>query len=294
MKTFMRRERTGRSTSTVVTARRAISIAMTVLTLTGALLAPSTALADSRTAFLAERLKADDFRVRANAALALGATNDDDAVQPLCNALADSNEVVRQSAAAALKRLAKPASATCMRSRLAVETSDAVKLQITRALEALPAAPPPPPPNNGGGGGLNDPPKMIAGAKYYVSIGTISHNTGRPQAQIDAIVGGALKARLEALGYQVAPRVETPDAARKVIADRKMLKGFYLSVAVTVTNSGTSSTVQMKMSIASYPGKSIIADVSAGGGGSASSVDGLMGAGASSLVDTFAKSVSEL
>lgn len=286
----MRRERKGTSSKTAHAARSLISAALVALTFGTSTLAPSVALADSRTAFLAERLKADDFRVRANAALALGATNDDDAVQPLCGALSDSNEVVRQSAAAALKRLAKPSSMTCMKARLAVETSDAVKLQITRAIESLP--PPPPPPSNGGGG-LN-PPKVVAGAKYYVWIAPIQHNTGRPQAQIDAVVGNALQAKLESLGYQVAPRAETPDAARKVMSDRKITKGFMLSITVNVTNNGASSTVQMRMSIASYPGKAILADANAGGSGPATSVDDMLAAGSATLVTSLNKVAPDL
>src|SRR5579864_4991122 len=83
------------------------------LVLLVALSSTSSARADNRTQFLAERLKyppvagqPDDFRVRTNAALALGATNDDDAVGPLCGGLDDPSDVVRQAAAVALKRLA--------------------------------------------------------------------------------------------------------------------------------------------------------------------------------------------
>src|SRR5579859_8034928 len=70
--------------------------------------AASDAAGDGRTDFLVQRLKADDFRVRTNAALALGATNDEAVVPPLCDALADASDVVRQAAAVALKRLNKP------------------------------------------------------------------------------------------------------------------------------------------------------------------------------------------
>src|SRR5271170_7137364 len=89
---------------------------------------------NGRTSFLVGRLQAEDFRVRTNAALALGQTGDDTAVGPLCGALADSSAVVRQAVAVALERLAKPASAGCLKDRLAVETSDAVKRQIGKAL----------------------------------------------------------------------------------------------------------------------------------------------------------------
>ena len=97
--------------------------------------APVAARADSRTDFLIQRLQSDDFRVRTNAALALGATNDDAAVNPLCGALEDGSEVVRQASAVALKRLLRASSLACLKRRLDAEKNDSVKLQISRAVE---------------------------------------------------------------------------------------------------------------------------------------------------------------
>ena len=280
--------------------RRVPGTAFLCLALALATLAPNVARADSRTAFLAERLKADDFRVRANAALALGATDDDSAVQPLCDALSDGNEVVRSSAAAALKRLNKGAGLACVKARLAIETVDSVKLQLTRAVETLQTAPGQSGGTPSGPSGVDAPPKNIPGAKVYVSVGPITNNTGRPQAEIDRVVGTALRTKLEEMGYQVAPKVETPDAARKVMGDRHMTKGFYLSVVVKPFNTSSGIAVSMDMSIASYPGKSIIASVpgngSSGGAkaGDHGTEDGLMTAVASSLVVTFDKNVPNL
>src|SRR5215831_5431053 len=95
--------------------RRFLPSLVTILAL--ALLAPA-ASGDSRTDFLVQRLKAEDFRVRTNAALALGATNDDGVIPPLCDALADVSEVVRQAAAVALKRLGKSSALPCLRARV--------------------------------------------------------------------------------------------------------------------------------------------------------------------------------
>lgn len=288
MKTFMRRA----LGSPLRTAFLCLMLAL-------ATLVPSAARADSRTAFLAERLKADDFRVRANAALALGATDDDAAVQPLCGALSDGNEVVRSSAAAALKRLGKGAGLGCVKARLAIESVDSVKLQLTRAVETLQgaggAAPPPTAPS-----GPEAPPKNIPGAKYYVSVAPITNNTGRPQAEVERIVGAAVRAKLEGLGYQVAPKGETPDNARKVIAGRHMTKGFSLSVVVKPFNTSSGIAVSMDMSIASYPGLGVIASVPGNGNSSSAKAgdhgteDGLMTAVAESLVVTFDKNVPQL
>jgi len=209
------------------------------------------ARADDRTTFLARNLKSDDFRVRANAAVALGATNDEAAVQPLCGVLSDSNDLVRSTAAAAIKHLAKPSAVGCLKARLAVESVDSVKLQLTRAIESF---------EGGGGGGTDDgPPKQVANAKYYVSISSITNNTGRPQGEIDRVVLGAMKAKFESLGnVQLAPKVETPDAARAVM-QRRNLKGYYLSVAVAAfENTPQGLKVTIQLSVASYPGKNIL------------------------------------
>ena len=81
-------------------ARLALWIVLAALVVT-TLAVP--AFADSRVQFLADRLRyppaagqADDFRVRANAALALGSTDDDGAMAPLCAGLSDPNDAVRQ------------------------------------------------------------------------------------------------------------------------------------------------------------------------------------------------------
>lgn len=291
MKTFMRRA-----------LGSPLRTAFLFMLLALAMLVPGVARADSRTAFLAERLKADDFRVRANAALALGATDDDAAVQPLCGALSDGNEVVRSSAAAALKRLGKGAGLGCVKARLAIETADSVKLQLTRAVETLQTAPQAVGTSTQSVGAVppDAPPKLIPGAKMYVSVAPITNNTGRPQPEIERVVGGAVRAKLEELGIQVAPKVETPDAARKVMADRHMSKGFYLSVVVKPFNTSSGIGVAMDMSIATYPGRGIIATVpgSASSGsakaGDHGTEDGLMTAVAQSLVVTFNKNAPDL
>src|SRR5258708_19151024 len=94
------------------------------------LLVASATRADGRVHFLADRLKypptagqPDDFRVRTSSALALGSTNDDDAVSPLCGGLWDPSDVVRQAVAVALKRLGRASSLDCLRRRAGVETT---------------------------------------------------------------------------------------------------------------------------------------------------------------------------
>src|SRR5258706_13084158 len=75
----------------------------------------------------------EDFRVRTQAALALGASKSERALSPLCSALADSNTTVRAASAAALGRLALKPGQDCLERRLSSETSDVVKATIRKA-----------------------------------------------------------------------------------------------------------------------------------------------------------------
>src|SRR5262245_45547724 len=59
----------------------------------------------------------DDFRVRTQAALALGASKSKRAVDPLCRGLEDSNQTVRAASAAALGKL-KQGGEDCLSKRL--------------------------------------------------------------------------------------------------------------------------------------------------------------------------------
>ena len=243
------------------------------------------ALADGRTAFLSERLRSDDFRVRSSAALALGASNDDAAVAPLCGALADSSEVVRLAAGAALKRLGRGSALPCLRDRLAIETNAPAKNQMQQAFDALTAA-------SGGGGGGG--PRNVSGAKYYVAFSRLTNNTGRPQAEVEAIVFGAMRTKFDALGtYQLAPAGESADAARATIS-RRGLKGYYLSVLLDRFDySGGNLKVSIKLAVFSYPGKNLRGEVPASASqpgvspGDKGSEDALMDALASNAVERF-------
>jgi HEAT repeat protein len=90
-------------------------------------LASGLARADPKVPYLVEQLRtSEDYRVRTQAALALGASGEDAAVKPLCGALDDGNASVRAAAAAALGKLGKPAGAPCLKAAGAKETTPAV------------------------------------------------------------------------------------------------------------------------------------------------------------------------
>ena len=67
---------------------------------------PALAQVDARVAFLTKQLeKGKDPRARSQAALVLGATEEPEAVHPLCTGLEDPSEVVRAAAAKGLATL---------------------------------------------------------------------------------------------------------------------------------------------------------------------------------------------
>jgi len=229
---------------------------LTALTVLGA---ARTASADAeRVSFLADKLKSDDFRVRTNAALALGATNEEGAVAPLCGALDDSSEVVRQAAAVAMKRLAKSSSLSCLRARESRESHEPTKVAITRAIESIGAG-------SGGAGGSDagdDKIKNNPSAKYYIALSTVANSTARGQAEVEKVILKAIKQKLEAAGtIQIAPPKESADAAKGEMKKRKM-NGFYLAIAVDRFDyTGGNLRVKVKIGVFTYPGKSLLGNV---------------------------------
>src|SRR6478735_11567295 len=137
-----------------------------------------------------------DFRIRTQAALALGASKSRLAVDPLCAGLADANATVRAASAAALGRL-RMGGAECLQKRLSNESSDTVKSAIVKALD----------------------PVFLPETKYYVAIGKITDKTGRTGDEIDGIVHRAMVSAAAANSeFTMAPAGETlVDAKRRLL-----------------------------------------------------------------------------
>jgi hypothetical protein len=210
----------------------------------------SIAFAAPTVAQLAEKLRtSDDFRVRTQAALALGASGEDAAVRPLCDGLSDSNPSVKVAAAAALGKLGKPAGLPCLRAAIARESVPAVKAQAEKSIAAIesassspsPAAPPPPGPD----------------AKFYVAI-QVTNKTGRPAAEVDGIVRAAMQEKLlSKRGFAVAPKSETAAQGGKIVKSKR-LKGFYLIVTVEApVYAGGDLSQRLRVSMWTYPDKSL-------------------------------------
>jgi hypothetical protein len=208
------------------------------------LLATPTAAQD-RVARLAEQLtNSDDFRVRTQAALALGASKNKRAVQPLCTGLSDSSTTVRAAAAAGLGKLAL-GGAACLKKRLDRESAASVRASIKKALGQLEEG--------------EAAPAITASTRYYVAIGKTADKTGRNGAQVDEMVQDAMRRAAEALdGYAIAPATESAGQARQLFSKYRQIKGFYLAPKVMAPQySGGNLIVKVEIAIFSYPDKTL-------------------------------------
>jgi hypothetical protein len=244
--------------------------------------------ADPRTDYLVKQLKtSDDFRVRTQAALSLGASGDAAAVDPLCSALSDSNASVKVASAAALGKLGKAEGAKCLKSAKSKESDKDVLTQIDQSLAKL-------------AGGVSDPPPPGSDTKIYVAI-EISNKTKRPNAEIEAIVRAAMQAKLLGTsGYAVAPRSETVDQGGQIVKSKK-LKGYLLIASVEAPNySGGNLNVTVNVAMVTYPEKAVKAQFApkyTQEGTSSTDTDGentLMKMAAEKAVESFVKVAASL
>jgi hypothetical protein len=229
--------------------------ALSVFAFLGTLLVSSLAAAQASDL---ERLiynlaNSEDFRVRTQAALALGASKSERAVPPLCSALADSNTTVRAASAAALGRLALKAGQACLEQRLEVESSDVVKTTIQKALDVI---------KSGGAGGAE--PAFVVDTKYYVAIGKTTDKTGRGTAEVDGIVRAAMAGKVgQTAGFLAAPAAETPADAKRRLGKHPGVKGFFLSPGVSAPDYANGNLkVKIEIAMLSYPDKNLIGSFS--------------------------------
>jgi hypothetical protein len=182
-----------------------------------------------------------DFRIRTQAALALGASKSKRAVEPLCSGLADPNATVRAASAAALGRL-RLGGSECLQKRLASEASATVKSAIQKALD----------------------PVFTTETKYYLAIGKTTDKTGRGGDEIDGIVRGAMAGAAQLLpAFAVAPSGETLVDAKRRLAPHGRVKSYFLSPRIGALDySGGNLTVKLEIAMFTYPDKALIGNYS--------------------------------
>jgi hypothetical protein len=205
------------------------------------------ALAQDRIGELEQALRSEDFRVRTQAALALGASEDGRAVNPLCGALVDSNTTVRAAAASAIGRL-QLGGQQCLEERLNVEPSEDVKGVIQRAIERL---------KEKQGSGVDD------STKYYIAIGETANETNRSKESVDSEVRKHLgKAVLRLPGYAIAPPGESSEQATKVKNDHPSLRAYLLLPKLELAYVAGTLKITLELTLLSYPDRSFIGTMS--------------------------------
>jgi hypothetical protein len=216
-----------------------------VALLPGALAIPvKRAEAEEGVARLGEQLsRAADFRVRTQAALALGASRDKRAVRPLCHGLGDSSAAVRAAAAAGLGKL-RLGGKECLRARLELEKSSSVKTVIDKALAQLDNQAKQPP--------------LTDATKLYVAVET-NNKSGRSGEEVARLVReGAAKAASSLGSVALVPHGETPQAVKKLLGRHPKVRGFLLSAQVQKPKYARNSlTVRVDVAIFTYPEKNL-------------------------------------
>lgn len=192
----------------------------------------------------------EDFRLRAQAALALGASKNERAVTPLCGALAASNATVRAASAAALGRLALKSGQECLEKRLGSEPSESVKSTIQKAIEIIKS-----------GGGAE--PVFASDTKFYISIGKITDKTGRGSPEVEGLVRGAMTSKVgQTSGFLAAPTGENPADAKRRLGKHPGVKGFFLSPVITTEYADGNLKVKIDVAMATYPDKNVFGNFS--------------------------------
>jgi hypothetical protein len=238
--TAARKSTSGEDGVISVTVMRSVALALALLV---TLVTSFDARAQAAPAIerLVQNLRDSDFRVRTQAALALGASKNEQAVTPLCSALGDSSITVRTAVAAALGRLALGGSA-CLERRLSLEPAPNVKTAIARALELLAE------------------PKIGPETRYYVAIAKLSDKSGRPPGELDQRVrAGIMSAARPLKTFAFAPATETPEQAKTRFKRHPSLKAFYLAPRLPAFEYQNSNlTIRIDIAMFTYPERALV------------------------------------
>ena len=212
-----------------------------LLTLLAALVAP--VVRADEVADLSEQLvQAKDFRIRTQAALALGASKTKRAVSPLCQGLRDENPTVRAAAAAALGKLRK-GGVQCLKKQLADEKHASVRKIVLRSIQRLQQPVPP----------------AITEAHRYYLVLEIKDETGRTDGAATKVARrGAYRSAAQIPELYLARHGISDESASADLAKHTQLKGFLLSTKVLQpVYADGALTVKLEVAIFSYPDRNL-------------------------------------
>lgn len=199
------------------------------------------AIGADRLSGLAGKLRSSkDFRVRTQAALALGASGSRRAVTPLCRGLNDLNRTVRAASAAALGKLGK-GGAKCVQRRLRKERNRTVEKVLAKVLRRL-----------------QQPSASVIGpgTRYYVAVGATTNKTPAKDAEVERLVRAALsRALAKNSSLAVAPMGESPTEARAILAKHRGLIPVFIWPKIHAKDKGGTLKFKLSFTLFSYPGK---------------------------------------
>lgn len=241
---------------------------------------------DSRTDFLVRMLAtSSQFRVRAQAALALGASTDDPTVAAaLARALSkDDHPAVRAASASALERVKTPSNVAALREALrdsdkavraaAKHALDEIDRSAATAAKTTPVDPTIP----------RDPGR---GSVYYVGVGL-------PATRVPTLSANDLRTLREHVareivqisGVRLAPEQESHAAAERELKSQKMT-GYFIDSSITSIETKPDGSIRAQVSVivGTYPGRDLramlsgAATVSGSGSGDAARLEAIHGA----------------
>lgn len=261
-----------------------VGVAALVLCLCAICGTPS-AQADSKSDFLVRMLStSSQFRVRAQAALALGANDEPAVIQALIRALrVDDHPAVRAASASALERLRPASSLSALKAALR-DKDKTVRAAAQRAVNqvekrvASAAVQPPSIPVVPSGPGK--------GSVFYVGVGL-------PGSQVSNLSASLLRSLREHLsrevvqisGVRLAPENESRTAAERELRAQKMT-GYFIDSSVTSLETKPDGSIRAQVSVVvgTYPGRDMramlsgAATVSGAGSGESTRIEAVQAA----------------
>jgi HEAT repeat protein len=206
---------------------------------------PALAQVDARVAFLTKQLeKGKDPRARSQAALVLGATEEPEAVHPLCTGLEDPSEVVRAAAAKGLATLKESSGLDCLKKHKEQDAATLAAVQeAIKALEEFKARPP----------------------RLYVDFQGVKDKSGSLTPELLKLTDERLKRRLIHAGALLAPPKEPKKTAQGILK-KHAIRGFRLNVEIQKMDGGG---LKIAILCLSYPELALLGqvDVQASGAG---------------------------
>lgn len=235
--------------------------------------------ADARADYLVRLMStSDQFRVRAQAALALAqaAVGDASITAALERALRDDHPAVRAAAVSSLQARGDTSVLEALRAAK-TDRDPSVASAATRAVTALERVAR----SNGGRGGSTtgaaEPPSQpppSGPARFYVGVAIPATTAGLSPAMLTAARSFIVQNVTQIPGVQIAPASESNSTARRVIQQGRLI-GYYLDVSITSVEERPGGALRAAVSVIvnTYPGRDMrsilqgAATVSGGGAG---------------------------